>query len=356
MSFLRTFLLRVTVALGLGLLASLLVARLGTWSAPWPLSVLDTFAVYAFAPFLGVAAVALLLRSRVLAGLFLVALLFFGQQFNREILSELGLSGRTISAEPQVQTRLRVLTLNVQAPNDDPTLLVGVIQQHRPDLVVLQEVNANYAGALDLAIGDAYPYSFTAGTETEHEGAGTWSRLPLTEPEAFRLSAWGNELHRMRVSMPTGDVWLYNVHLPNPTDPERSDDDPGLLRAAWDFDPSRRDVELDALADLVARDGAPFVIAGDFNVSAGSRAYRRLPSDWHDTYAEAGRGFGPTYPAPDHEHEGEPSPWLMRRFALIRIDYVWTSADLRATRAWTQELVDTDHLAVLADLELVGAR
>ena len=356
MSSLRTFLLRVTVTLGIGLLAALLVARLVIWSAPWPLSVLDTFAVYAFAPFLGVAAVALLLRSRVLTGLFLVALLLFAQQFNREIASELSLSGRTISAEPEVQTRLRVLTLNVQAPNDDPTLLVGVIQQHRPDLIVLQEVTTPYAIALDQALGEAYPFSFTAGTETEHEGAGTFSRLPLTEPEAFRLSAWGNELHRIRVSMPTGDIWLYNVHLPNPTDPERSDDDPGLLRAAWDFDPSRRDVELDALADFVARDGTPFVIAGDFNVSAGSGAYRRLPSEWHDAYAEAGRGFGPTYPAPDHEHEGEPSPWLMRRFALIRIDYIWTSSDFRASRVWTEGLIDTDHLAVLADIYQVSGR
>jgi vancomycin resistance protein VanJ len=285
-----------------------------------------------------------------LFGLFFVSLLFFGQQFGHEIASEVGLMSRTISAEPEAQTRLRVLTLNVQAPNDDPTLLVGVIREHQPDLVVLQEVTTAYATAFDHAIGGEYPYSFTAGMETEHEGAGTWSRLPLTEPEAFRLSSWGNELHRVRISTATGDVWLYNVHLPNPTDPANADDDPGLLGVAWEFDPSRRDAELDALTQRIPGLEAPFIVAGDFNVSAGSRAYRSLPSSWRDAYAVSEGGFGPTYPAPDHEHEGEPSPWIMRRFALIRIDYVWASADLHATRAWTQELVDTDHLAVVADL------
>ena len=350
MQHLRRPLFVATVVFGSGLLASLAVVRLGTWPTPWPFSLLDTFALYAFAPFVGVATVGLLLGSRALTGLTLAALLFFGQQFGPEMASAVGLTGRTIAAEPEMPAQLRVLTLNVQVPNDDPTLLVGVIREHQPDVVVLQEVTTAYATAIDQAIAGAYPYSFVAGTETEHEGAGTWSRLPLSDTEAFRLSEWGNELHRVRVSAATGDVWLYNVHLPNPTDPENADDDPGLLRAAWEFDPSRRDAELDALTSRIASLGTPFVLAGDFNVSAGSRAYRRLPAEWRDAFAEAGRGFGPTYPAPDHEHEGEPSPWLTRRFALIRIDYIWTSAELYATRAWTQELVDTDHLAVVADL------
>lgn len=354
MQTLRRPICRATLGLGLGLLVLLLVARLGTWWTPWPLSVLDTFALSAFAPFLGVAAVALLLRSRMLIGLSLAALVFFGQQFGPEIASAVGLTSHTIAAEPETPMQLRVLTLNVQAPNDDPTLLVAVVRAHRPDLVVLQEVTASYAAALDRAIGDAYPFSFRAGVETDHEGAGTWSRLPLSDPEAFRLGDWGNELHRVRVSTPWGRIGLYNVHLPNPTDPGNADEDRGLLAAMWAFDPARRDAELDALADRLAGDDAPFIIAGDFNVAAGSRAYRRWPTGWRDAFAEAGRGFGPTYPAPDHEHEGDEPRWIKRSFALIRIDYILTSGDLRPRRAWTEELVDTDHLAVLADLDLSG--
>lgn len=121
---------------------------------------LDTFALYAFLPFIGVAIVALVLRSRALFGVFLLALLFFGQQFGSETVSAIGLSSPKIAAEPDSATQLRVLTLNVQAPNDDPSLLVGLIREHQPDLVVLQEVTAPYAGALDQAIGDAYPFSF----------------------------------------------------------------------------------------------------------------------------------------------------------------------------------------------------
>lgn len=65
---------------------------------------------------------------------------------------------------------------------------------------------------------------------------------------------------------------------------------------------------LAAPIDRAAALPAPVILAGDFNLAAGSRAYRGLPGDWHDAFAEAGRGFGHTYPVRDHEHEGEEPP------------------------------------------------
>lgn len=345
-----------TLWFGLGLLALLLAARLGTWRAPWPLSLLDTFALYAFAPFIGVACVALLVRSRSLALLGVAALLFFGQQYGSAVAGAVGLASRTTMAAPGASSQLRVLTLNVQAPNDDPSLVLGLIRDYRPDVLALQEVTTGYADALERAIAGDYPYSYTAGLDTEHDGAGTWSRYPLVDPQPFRLGERGNQLHRVRVSTARGDVWLYNVHLPNPTDPANTDDDQGRLSAMWAFDTSRRDAELEALVIQTAAQTLPVILAGDFNLAAGSRAHRGLPAGWHDAFAEAGRGFGHTYPVPDHDHEGEEPHRLRRPFALLRIDYILTRGDLRPTRAWTEVVVDSDHLAVLADLALSDAR
>lgn len=352
----RQLLVRCTLSLGLGLFALLAVARLGTWPTPWPLPLLDTFALYAFVPFGGVALVALLSRSRSLGLLSFAALLFFGQQYGTTVAGAVGLASRTTAAATPASGRVRVLTLNVQAPNDDPQLLLGLAREHRPDVLVLQEMTTAYARALDDAVGADYPYSYAAGLDTEHDGAGTWSRYPLEDPQPFRLSQWGNQLHRVRVRTEQGELWLYNVHLPNPTDPTNTDDDRGLIAAMWAFDTSRRDVELAALIDQAATLPAPVILAGDFNLAAGSRAYRGLPGDWHDAFAEVGRGFGHTYPVPDHEHEGEEPLRLARPFALLRIDYILTRGELRPTGAWTEVVVDSDHLAVLADLEPTGSR
>jgi len=348
--------LRPLLVLGtLGLLALLAVARLGTWRSPWPVPLLDTFALYAFVPFIGVAVAAPLMRSRALGLLGLVALLFFGQQYGSTVGSAIGLTSRTSVAAPAANSQVRILTLNVQAPNDDPQLLLGLIRDHRPDLLLLQEVTTGYAQALEQAIGADYPFSYAAGLETEHEGAGTWSRLPLADPQPFRLSAWGNQLHRVRVSTARGDLWLYNVPLPNPTDPTNTDHERGRLAAMWAFDASRRDAELEDLMEGAAAQMGPVILAGDFNLAAGSRAYRDSLAGWHDAFGEAGQGFGHTYPVPDHDHEGEPRQWLKRPFALLRIDYVLTRGDLRPTRAWTEVMVDSDHLALLTDLDLSDA-
>src|SRR4051812_44938725 len=96
---------------------------------PWPLPILDTVALCAFAPF------------------------------------AVGLTSRTIARAPDGVT-LRLLTLNVQAPYDDPSALVGLIRAYRPDLLVLQKMMTAYAAALQPEIGGDFPYSFKAGIET----------------------------------------------------------------------------------------------------------------------------------------------------------------------------------------------
>jgi endonuclease/exonuclease/phosphatase family metal-dependent hydrolase len=159
-----------------------------------------------------------------------------------------------------------------------------------------------------------------------------------------------------RVSTGQGDVWVYNVHLPNPTDPANEDVDRGRLAAARAYDQLRRDAELDQLVlDVTGRD-APVIVAGDFNVSDGSRPYRQLPSDWRDAFALSGPGFGHTYPTPEHDHEDEARRWLKVWFPLIRIDYALVTGGLTPSRAWTEQVLESDHLAVLADIEIPSAR
>jgi endonuclease/exonuclease/phosphatase (EEP) superfamily protein YafD len=350
LSLLRTAVVTPVFLAGLSLLLILLAVRLTPlpgltdW---WPIEALDTFALYAFAPFLGVGLAALLLWSRALAVVFVVALLFFAQQFGTPIVRAAGLFTPPAAAAGEGRPRLRVLTLNVYSLNRDPTPFLPLIERVQPDVILLQEVTDEFVRPFTRMIGKEYPFSTTTGTDTDHFGVATWSRYPLLEPVLLRPIEYGNMMHRVKLSTGQGDVWLYNVHLQNPT---ASTQNGGRLARTRRFDSWDRDYEIGWLIEQTRQHDLPFVLAGDFNSSAGSYPYRRFPASWRDAMATVGRGFGHTYPSPSHEIQagGRLPIW----FPLIRIDYVMTSLQIQPIRTWTEEHPRTDHLAVVADLEL----
>jgi endonuclease/exonuclease/phosphatase (EEP) superfamily protein YafD len=350
LSLLRALIVTAIALPGLILLALLVAARFTSLTNWWPIEALDTFALYAFAPFLGVALAALLLWSRALLTITTVALLLFAQQFGPQLVRATGLTGPPVVAAQQDRPGLRVLTLNLRAPNDDPAPFLPLIRETQPDVIVFQEVTTAFARAFDRAGGDEYPFSAAVGTGTAHGGSGTWSRLPLGGPEPLRPSPQGNVMHRVRLLTGGGDLWIYNVHLANPIGVDR---DRGGLAMLRRFDGTRRDAELAWLVEQTRGLDVPYILAGDFNSAAGSSPYRQFPAAWRDAFALVGRGLGHTFPSTaSAARDGARTGWLTRRMPLIRIDYVLTSPEIEPVRAWTRQLPASDHLAVVADLEL----
>lgn len=103
------------------------------------------------------------------------------------------------------------------------------------------------------------------------------------------------------------------------------------------------DENLDAMLQHVDR-GRPGVVLGDFNSTPWSTiGSRAADAGLVDCFAEAGSGFGFTFPVP-FRWRRVPSP------PCVRIDYVWV------TRSWTavsaEVLPDggSDHFPVRASL------
>ena len=329
----RTFTMVLSLV-SFGLLVLLLAVRLGSWTPWWWLEVLDTFALYAFAPFVGTIG--------------LGAMALFVQQFGGQAVSAVSLSSSAAASVPSVKPQVRVLTLNTRGASVERETLIDLLETWQPDVVMLQEMTPGFAETVRPAIADTYPYRVAVGLDHRYKGSVTWSRLPLGEAEQLDMGDAANVLHRVAVSTAVGEVWLYNVHLANPTGTARFE---GRVAAARQFQSDQRDRELERLVEQTSRAAAPFIVAGDFNLAADTSAYRAFPVDWRDAFAEAGRGFGHTYPAVGHDR----SRWFRIPLPLIRIDYIVTSPSLRPRGAWTQQVPGSDHLAVIADLELEGA-
>jgi len=340
---LRDLLFGLVLLPGVLWLVLLAFARVADAPRLWWLDLIDTFALYGFAPFVGVLLVAALLRSRALAVLAALAGLLFVTQFGRALLPR---------PEPARASgpHLTVLTYNLRSPNGNPDPLVQLVRERQPDVIVLQELTTRYAERLTAQIGDAYPSFVVAGIESANDGGGIFSRVPILDHAAFRFTDEGNVFQRARLRTDAGDVWLVNVHLVSPRLEARRIR--GGLPIPLDFHEDGRDDDLARLvAEVEALDG-PFILAGDFNSAAGSRPNRVFPATWRDAYREAGEGFGHTFPSGIGLARGR----LNVTFPLIRIDYVLTSHDLTPRYATVPRIAGSDHLPVFADVELPPPR
>jgi len=214
-----------------------------------------------------------------------------------------------------------MLYLNRQA-DSIPTIL-----DQGADVVMLCELWPP-AGDLQRIQDPRYPFTVSAVRKGGFNDAmALLSRYPLREIQIRDESSepWITAL----VEVPGGSVRLVAVHPEDPTRQVRS---------------IRRDRQLGTFAALAAASVEPVVVAGDFNCTVGSPAWRPL--------AAAGlapsSGFRPgTWPA------GFPIGHVRINLGLagIRIDHVLArGAVVRAERVFT--IPGSDHRGIRADLAL----
>jgi len=348
LSLLRRSIVTLIFGCGVVLLLLLIGARVGTWRHPWLFEVLDMFALLACVPLLGVALAALLFRSRALGILTGLGLIFVAQQFGGQLLGVFSASNVAAAPAETSPSHLRVMTYSLHSPNEDAFRMVDFIHTVQPDVVVFQEATNDYVRELGPAVAAELPFSVTAGADTDHSGIAIWSRYALFDAEPIQISPRGNQMLRARLSTGEQTVWVYAIHLANPTG---NACDENAVLGMQRYDPTIRDAELAWLFDQTSELTDPFVIAGDFNSAASSRPYRSFPANWHDAFGEVGQGFGNTFPAPLHEQSRGSRFYLP--VPVLRIDYIVSSDTIRPVRAWTTEIRLSDHLATLADLDLV---
>ncbi|MET9556597.1 endonuclease/exonuclease/phosphatase family protein [Streptomyces sp. NPDC006645] len=271
----------------------------------------------AFLPWLGLAAVALLvlalLRRSVVA---LVALLLPVAAWTY-LFGGLFLPGAEAGSYD-----LLVVQHNVSDENEDPAGTARALAAAGPDLIALEELVSPASAVYGKTLGPDYPYHAVRGT------VGLWSRHPLsgTRPVDIRprgiAEGWSRGL-RTVVATPHGDVAAYVAHLPS------------VRFRATGLASSARDESAGLLGGAVAAERTDAVILlGDLNGTVDDRGLAPLTS----RMGVAERGFALSFPA---------------AFPLARIDQVMARS---ATVAHIRTLPATgsDHLPVAAGITGLG--
>ncbi len=256
----------------------------------------------------------------------------------------LGLLGGGTLPEPPDTEPVRYMSYNLHQSfgtggEMDVSAIASVIEESGASVIGLQEVarggllNAN----TDLfhLLGEKLGWEHAAffGTTDPVWGNAILSRYPLGDVERSLLPKVDTPYQRgylaAPVTTPDGDVLFITTHLQHINDPAVHDEDPEA-----DLYPVHRE-QIEVILDEW-RGRRPAVLVGDFNARPGWRQIEELlDAGWIDSWEEAGSGDGYTSNAADPRY---------------RIDYVFHTPDLAATRVAVIESPASDHFAVVADL------
>lgn len=231
------------------------------------------------------------------------------------------------------------MTYNVANGLARPGDLTAVLRNSRADVIGLEELAPDQAIAIERDLHDLYPH------QTLHPlgipGKGLISRFPIASAELVPLYPDRPDL-LVTLTGPLAKIRIIVAHPPPPR----------FRKSGFHFDLATR-AQIESLIGL-ATSGGPAILMGDFNATERHRSLRQLTSaGLIDAFRAAGEGGGLTLPLRLARYAYKGSRLGdVRLPPMLRVDYIWHTAELNTISAWVGRNAGSDHLPVLARMEL----
>jgi vancomycin resistance protein VanJ len=214
---------------------------------------------------------------------------------------------------------LRVLTHNIKASNPDPASTAQALLAYDADIIALQELTPEALNQARSVLNSTYPYQTSGGT------VALWSKQRLATTDSVDIGMGWTRALRAQAQTPAGPVAIYVAHLAS------------VRVGSEGFTSDQRDRTINDLGEAIAAEKLQRVIVmGDLNGTAYDRSLAPLTFGLTSVQAEAGWGFGFTWPA---------------KFPMARIDHILIRG-MTATDAKILPATASDHRPISADLKL----
>jgi vancomycin resistance protein VanJ len=252
---------------------------------------------------------------------------------------------------------LHLVSYNIQLGERGVPGIVAQVLKLQPNVVLLQEAHEGLAAELRQAF---------AGWHVDQRGqfflASRFAIREVREPPPLHYEVGeggspkrgegGARFVAYTLESEIGPIDVFNVHTTSPR--EGLEDMRGygflyelrhghiLLGRGADrlkFNAYRRRRQVESMAAAAHASKLPVIIAGDFNLPPPSRVIHDNLGDFDDAFAQAGRGFGYTYPS---------------KLPFLRVDRIFTGHGLRAVDFRVGDTLASDHLCVRAVLTTAG--
>lgn len=224
--------------------------------------------------------------------------------------------------------RLRLLAANVEMENRDASALLRLVDRCMPDLVVTMESDQWWEAQLS-SLEEHFPHSVKVPLDNRY-GMHLYSRLELNNPERQFLVEKDIPSIHTQVILRNGQA--VQLHLLHPAPPSPTEN----------TEASERDAEIIVVARRLSPEGAPTIVAGDFNDIPWSRTARLFCKISGLRDPRVGRGLFNTFHA---------------RIPILRwpLDHLYHSAHFGVATLQRLPSIGSDHFPLLAELALVSS-
>lgn len=177
---------------------------------------------------------------------------------------------------------LRLMHANVLGGNRNYAALVAIVEEERPDIVVLQEFTEAWEAHLRHPLGAEYSYS-KAAPRPGGSGMALYSRYPLEGAEVLTLDASSHPALSARVNVEGTLLSVLALHPPTP-----------MRRDKF----ANRNEQFARAASIMKETRGPRVLVGDLNTTMWSPYFKDLVRESGLSNARQGFGLIPSWPVP----------------------------------------------------------
>ena len=218
--------------------------------------------------------------------------------------------------------RIKLMLMNVYRLNRRYSRCVDCVRRHRPDVVVMQELNEEWAREL-ACLREEYPFADVKAM-SDGSGIALYSRLPFQSSPLVLPE--GDARPGILANISDGDVTILSIH---PRAPIR----PGHFEL--------RNKMLGAGAAVIRELAGPKICIGDLNTTMWSRYFRDFVEQSGLASVREGFGVLPTWPT-----------FMGPNWMMLPIDHCLVSADIRVVTVSVGDRIGSDHLPLIVELEL----
>ncbi len=243
---------------------------------------------------------------------------------------------------------VKMLSVNVKFNNADQSRVEEFIKKESPAVVMLQELNPTWEETLEN-LKTVYPYGYIEDPKNNF-GVGILSVLPMENIKVINVE--GRQTPSLEADIEVADGYWVKVIAIHPVPP--------ITQTHM----KNRNKMFAKIARMARESNLPVVIAGDFNTTMWSPAYKKLVKESGLSDGARGRGLYGSWPYGDTNYKNFTvtdelgfTDWIPKNIVnhspvKLPLDHVLVSDNLLVNSFSTGEDVGSDHLPVVFEVSL----